>query len=466
MTRRMIRDDSGAKQSGPSALPGGMANGTRRPIASKDAEIAQDGPVDHLHLAASASIGPRLQQFKTPARPRARTKSTLSATCRAPERVASEPPSMPSAPPPPRYAGITVVSRLSPAKPTAVYDTFWRFASERQAVFFQRFAGAPAPWTSDPILRQYKFTNAYRASDRVSQYLIRHVIYKGDQTPREVFFRVLLFKIFNRIQTWERLVAAVGEVRHSTYHFEQYEVVLSKAIEGGEPIYSGAYIMPSGGRTSGEFRKHRMHLRLLERMVAEALPERIAEARRMADAFELLRAYPTIGDFLAYQYVIDLNYSGLSDFRETEFVVPGPGAKDGIRKCFDSLGGLSEADMIRFVTDRQEEEFRRLGLAFQSLWGRPLQYVDCQNLFCEVDKYSRVFHPGVVGVSRRTRIKQRFRPTAAPINYWYAPKWGINDAISLSRRHLDAQEGSDTPYAEELHSSEQATTAVEARACT
>jgi len=51
----------------------------------------------------------------------------------------------------------------------------------------------------------YRFTNVYRASDRVSQYLIRRVIYEGDQSEEEVFFRTLLFKIFNRIETWEIL---------------------------------------------------------------------------------------------------------------------------------------------------------------------------------------------------------------------------------------------------------------------
>ena len=42
-----------------------------------------------------------------------------------------------------------------------------------------------------------------------------------------------------------------------------------------------------------------------------------------------LYQYPTIGDFLAYQYITDLNYSTLTNFTEMEFVVPGPGAKHG-----------------------------------------------------------------------------------------------------------------------------------------
>src|SRR6266496_2497692 len=81
----------------------------------------------------------------------------------------------------------TIITPLDPVKPTEVFDTYWRFAAERQNIFFRKLAGLPPPWTSDPILERHKFTNAYRASDRVSQYLIRHVIYTGDQSPEEVF---------------------------------------------------------------------------------------------------------------------------------------------------------------------------------------------------------------------------------------------------------------------------------------
>ncbi len=113
-----------------------------------------------------------------------------------------------------------------------------------------------------------------------------------------------------------------------------------------------------------------------------------------------------------------------------EFVVPGPGAIDGIRKCFLGAAGLSDADVIRFMAARQQAEFERLGLDFQDLWGRPLQLIDCQNLFCEVGKYARVAHPEIGGASGRTRIKRRFRPDTDPINYWHPPKWRINDAVA------------------------------------
>jgi len=338
----------------------------------------------------------------------------------------------------------TILLHLEPAKPTGVLDTYWRFAAERQRVFFRRAEGNQPPWTTDPIVREYKFTNAYRASDRVSQYLIRRVIYRDDlpATTDEIFFRVLLFKLFNKIETWNLLERSLGPILHARYSFDEYDRVLDEAFGAGRRIYSAAYIMPTGGRSTTESRKHRLHLRLLERMMADGLPSKIAGAKSMHAAFDLLLAYPTIGPFLAYQFVTDINYAEITNFSEREFVVPGPGALDGIRKCFASLGGLTDAEIIKFMMDIQEREFERLSLRFDTLWGRPLQLIDCQNLFCEVDKYSRVAHPEAVGRSGRTRIKQRFEENPEPIEYWYPPKWGLNERISQWMRQVGQRSGS------------------------
>lgn len=323
---------------------------------------------------------------------------------------------------------MNIIVHLAPAKPTIVYDTYWKFAAERQEIFFARWAGKPRPWTVDPILQNYKFTNAYRAADRVSQYLIRSVIYTGDPDPIQVFFRTLVFKIFNRIGTWELLMREMGEVRYEKGFVRRYDQILTRAMTQGSRIYSGAYIMPSGGNRNTTGRKHRMHLELIANMVKNDLPQRLIEAPTMQHAFLLLREYPTIGDFLAYQYVTDLNYSKLLNFDEMQFVVPGPGALSGIAKCFFDTGGLTEIDLIKIVTERQDQEFARLGLSFRRLLGRPLQLIDCQNLFCEVDKYSRIAHPEFGG-SGRTRIKQRFTPHDERIEYWFPPKWQLNDQV-------------------------------------
>lgn len=313
---------------------------------------------------------------------------------------------------------------------TEVFNLFWQFAAERQSIFHRRTRGEPYPWTLDPILSTYKFTNAYRASDRTSQYLIRRVIYRDDlpSTPDELFFRIILFKLFNRISTWELLESTLGTVSWELFSFELYDSILMDALARHQPIYSSAYIMPPGIQW-GHRAKHRNHLQLLRAMIKDELPHQLTRVSNMQQAFELLKSYPSIGDFLAYQLVIDINYSELVDFPENEFVVPGPGALSGIKKCFADYGGLTPTELIRLVTDRQDEEFPRLDIEFESLWGRRLQLIDCQNLFCEIDKYTRVSHPDIRGTSSRKRIKHHFRPNDSYLSVWYPPKWGINQRL-------------------------------------
>lgn len=341
-----------------------------------------------------------------------------------------------SRPAPPN--GITVVRQRREPVPTAVFDTYWQFAARRQAMYFARLSGARTPWTDDPILRSHRFTNAYRVLDRVSQYLVAHVIPAGADTPDEIFFRVLLFKLFNKVETWETLTDLMdGTPSWEEFDLDRMDAALSTERAAGRRIYSAAYIMPAASRFEGKS-KHSTHLRLLEWMIASGLPQRIASAPTMGAAYSLLRDVPSFGDFLAYQLVTDLNYSTLCWFDEMEFVQPGPGARDGIAKCFSTLGDYTESEAIRWVADSQSEQFSSRGLQFQSLWGRPLQLIDCQNLFCEVSKYSRVAHPEVAGNSGRTKIKQKFEPAGPLPTPTLPPKWGIHTGASTSSLTLQA----------------------------
>lgn len=329
--------------------------------------------------------------------------------------------------------GITIYKPLAPAKTTEVYDSYWKFAVLRQETFFNRIEGNPFPWTKDPIISKYKFTNAYRASDRASQYLIKNVIYNDDfpSNPKEVLFRILLFKLFNKIETWELLKSKLGNIVYEDFSIKHYDEVLTIALAEKKTIYSAAYIMPSCKSYFGHIRKHSNHLKLIEYILENDTTERLMETKKMQQAFEIIKSFPGLGDFLAYQLLIDINYSTILNFSESEFVVPGPGAKGGISKCFSDTAGLSNVEIIKLMTERQEKEFERLGLSFKTLWGRKLQLIDCQNLFCEVDKYARVKHPNIKGDSDRVRIKQVYKSNLEPINYWFPPKWKINKNIVL-----------------------------------
>ena len=127
---------------------------------------------------------------------------------------------------------------------------------------------------------------------------------------------------------------------------------------------------------------------------------------------------------MAYQLVTDINYSDSVDFSEDEFTVIGPGSERGIKKCFEDIKGYSKEEIIKYMYTHQEEEFKRLGYHFQRIGNRPLQYIDCQNLFCEVDKYCRQALPNLK--SNRKQIKKKYTTTKEKIEYIYPKKWDIN----------------------------------------
>ena len=315
-----------------------------------------------------------------------------------------------------------------------IFDTYWRFAAERQEIFYRRLAGQPGPWTHDPILQSFKFCNAFRASDRVSQFLIREVIY-GDglsQNAEDVVFRTLLFRLFNKNETWGVFSGVAGEPRWSTFVASRYSRALNHEMDQGNRIFGNAYmIAPPAQAFGGGFdKKHDGYLALLDHMMRDGVVRKIEKARAFSDVYQLLLSYPLVGKFIAYQLATDLNYTEVIDFDEDTFTKAGPGAERGIAKCFETVGGRSDEEVIDWMVENQEAELRRLEIDPRAvwLWGRPLKAIDCQNLFCETDKYCRVAFPELK--SNRSRIKARFSATPGRrLRYFYPPKWGINDAL-------------------------------------
>jgi hypothetical protein len=319
-------------------------------------------------------------------------------------------------------------SKIGKPKRSTFYDTYWRFAAKRFDVFERRLTNPTGPWSTDPIISHNRFTNVFRASDRVSQYLIK-LQYENDEL-KDVFFKTILFKLFNKIETYAFLQMQLPVISSESFSFDKYDRLLTQRLSE-RTIYSAAYIIPSAGSAFGHRYKHSNHLALLHKMIKDGLYKKICDSKSLAEVYNLLLSYPSLGPFLAFQFTIDLNYSELLNFSEMDFVVAGPGAKNGILKCFDSLGSYSFEDIIRLMADEQEKECDRLGLRLPTLWGRKLQLIDCQNLFCETDKYLRATNPEINNKSGRTRIKQKFTKSQGPMNYFFPPKWNINEQINL-----------------------------------
>ncbi len=186
-------------------------------------------------------------------------------------------------------------------KPTLILDTFFVFVAKRYRVHRNRLAGRPQPWTDDPILQQYPFTNVFRVLDRVTQYILRNVIETGDRSLEEQCFRVMLFRSFNKIETWEALTEHFGELTWRDFDLNAYEKVLLDRMNNGVALYGPAYILPSaklGGQSNAS-----NHLRLIQLMMEEDLLGQLQQLHHLKDAHGRISLFPGMGDFMALQYV-------------------------------------------------------------------------------------------------------------------------------------------------------------------
>ena len=107
-----------------------------------------------------------------------------------------------------------------------------------------------------------------------------------------------------------------------------------------------------------------------------------------------------MGDFTAFQLLMNLSYSSVFNFSQSDFVVAGPGAHSGLSRLFGKdLGKVApglEIDAIRWLQATQNEHFQRLGLDFSGLGPEklPLELCDIEHTLCEFDRYARSAIPG------------------------------------------------------------------------
>jgi hypothetical protein len=311
--------------------------------------------------------------------------------------------------------------------PTNVYKYFWEFAYYRDRIFFDRLKN-PRQQSENKILAEYKFTNIYRILDRTTQYLVKKIVNNDkNYTDLDLLFRILLFKIFNRIETWESIESILGDINWSNFSIDIYVQAFEK-ISTQRSLYSAAYIMPTKIGDYNYKKKYKNHLHLLKDIMNDSLLENIKRCNSLKDVYETLLDIPSFGKFLAYQFTIDINYSRLIDFDENEFVVAGPGAVRGIEKAFENHKKFDAADIIRWLTENQKEEMNRLGYKEFGLKSRELKLIDIQNILCEFDKYTRVdmikLEKNIIEFNKGTRIKQYFKPNKSSIDYVFPKKWG------------------------------------------
>lgn len=310
---------------------------------------------------------------------------------------------------------------------------FFYFMEERMNIFWEKYYSPQNLLTKDKVFIKHKFTNVYRASDRVSQYLINNVIYNKnyiDNSAEDILLRILIFKVFNKIETWEFLTSKIGEVSVKNFDPEKISSLLSERIKS-TPIFNSAYLMTGSHKDfSNIISKHARWLKMIEKyFIKDKLFLKISNSKSLEDIYLYLTSCPFIGDFLGYQYTIDFNYSEVINFDEDSFVKAGIGAVRGLKKCFLNYNDFSREYLIEYTLDNSEKYREKYGFNnFRNLFGREPKLIDIQNCFCETDKYLRAVMPDLK--IDNVRIKQKYKRSNNNIAFFFPPKWGINDKLN------------------------------------
>lgn len=275
-------------------------------------------------------------------------------------------------------------------------DRFLHWIRERRQILLKRRAGQPKPWTKDPILQSFYFTNVCREDDRVSTWFRENIREPLHDDPA-VVFATIAFRWFNWPETGAVLIGA-GGIGHSgllgKYGYF-YEWNLGGAITAlnaqrnrGRQVFTGAFNISNSGSTKPKINR-----------VCEDYIQPVWEDREhlysflthgnmpMSTAFRKLQDYPGLGGsgFMAAQVICDLAYTHVLENAPDWWTWSswGPGSKRGMWRVMDRDTLYIQS---RSAWSRKLEELRFI---IKQKLGLNLHARDVQNCLCEFDKYER-----------------------------------------------------------------------------
>ena len=258
---------------------------------------------------------------------------------------------------------------------------FWYWVNERHRIFVARAAGRPRPWTEDPILQTYKFTNVFRQLDRGTVWLTERFVqphWDGDQAL--LVFNVAWYRMFNWTGTGELL----GWRR--SWRSGAISRLLHSAQDAGGQIFTGAHIVWSEGgqpKIDGVLSSCAALWKARRHLVAIAHFSRSLEA-----VFNELLKVRGVGPFIAYEIVTDLRHTPVLNCAHdiNWWANVGPGALRGLRRLDPAMRPSDALGKMRALLMRSRDE--RDGV----LGGHvpPLELRDIEHSLCEWDKYCRV----------------------------------------------------------------------------
>lgn len=247
----------------------------------------------------------------------------------------------------------------------------------------------PQPWTGDPILQTYRFCNVRRRDDRVSRWLIEHMLLSHAVHDTFTFVQwVSLGRWVNWPPTLEAIFDA-GYVKPHSIDLPAAGKLIDSRQRSGDKVWTGAYMIraPKNGMPKGQFICENVVAGLLEHK--EAI-EAAVVLRKCEEVWSALMRAMNFGPFMAGQVVADLTYTPMlrnaSDLYT--WAPQGPGSRRG----YNRLMGLplKHPAPSQTIWNHALQDWRAKVL--EVIGGDPKTFTlhDMQNCLCEFDKYMRV----------------------------------------------------------------------------
>jgi len=314
-------------------------------------------------------------------------------------------------------------------------DRFLGFATERHLMFVRRVVHRlPQPWTADPVLSSVYICNAYRELDRGSRTVIKHILEpSAADAASDRLFNLYLYRAFNLPETY----AALGGYRRAAqWDFRAVEATLLALQAAGQKVFSSAYRSAAATKTPGRGQRTRDWVAYLEK-VRDLVPAIWAEIERaMADpdprrgmerTHRVLQGPAGIGDFFAFQVLLDMMYEPRilpPHFHEDVWSHIGEGAHEGLALLLAQplpWGSVAEKLALAELREHQGVWMKRAG---RLLLGPPLTLANCEFALCEYHKYveacqgrrpKRTFKVPNLDFSLWDDIPMAFRPIRCPM---------------------------------------------------
>jgi hypothetical protein len=314
------------------------------------------------------------------------------------------------------YCGVRE-KKIKSAKPVLNEENFkhlYNFIVRRYLIHVRKdVKKLPAPWTKDPILREFKFTNVRREHDRETKWVIDRIVNNPKLSYENKLMNLALYRMFNKSTTMEIFDSVIDfEIDHGPNFDLWLDTVrdLFKLKLQKDPKYTfftNAFLtcgikvaLGNQKDTNDEFMPMRI-IKFAYKLWNEGFVDKIKKAKNQQEVFKVIQSWKGLGEFLAYQIYVDMTYIPEFPFSENEFTVSGPGCIKGLKEVFDDFDGMTYDEALFWLRDNIDYEFIKRAWKWEKdklfvdlePHDRHMNVMSLENCHCEISKYIRA-HTG------------------------------------------------------------------------